>query len=69
MSNVAMQTAQLIDMLPEKDAMLINELVKKLVRAWDPDFTKVTEEESVVLDQADKEMKNGEYFTDDEVWN
>lgn len=36
--------------------------------AWDPDFTKVTPEERSRLDKADEEMKNGEYFTDDEVW-
>ena len=42
---------------------------KELLLAWDPDFTKVTPEERSRLDKADKEMKSGEYFTDDEVWN
>ena len=69
MSNVAMQTAELLDMLPESDAVMINELVKKLIKAWDPDFTKVTEAERLILEKADEEMKHGEYFTDDEVWN
>ena len=42
--------------------------IKKLLLAWDPDFTKVTPEERNRLDKADEEMKRGEYFTDDEVW-
>ena len=42
---------------------------EKLLLAWDPDFTKVTPKERSKLDKADEEMKKGEYFTDDEVWN
>lgn len=69
MSNLSVQTAQLVSLLPEDDLTLVNELVKKLLLAWDPDFTKVTPEERSKLDKADEEMKKGEYFTDDEVWN
>ena len=42
MSNTAQQVANMIDMLPENDQQLAFELIKKLVLAWDPDFTKVT---------------------------
>lgn len=43
---------------------------KRLVLlAWDPDFTKLTPEERSKLDKADEEMKQGEYFTNDEIWN
>lgn len=69
MSNLSVQTAQLVSLLPEDDLTLVNELVKKLLLAWDPDFTKVTPEERNRLDKADEEMKSGEYFTDNEVWN
>lgn len=69
MSNLSVQTAQLVSLLPEDDLTLVNELVKKLLLAWDPDFTKVTPEERSRLDKADEEMKSGEYLTDDEVWN
>lgn len=69
MSNLSVQTAQLVSLLPEDDLILVNELVKKLLSAWDPDFTKVTPEERRRLDKADEEMKNGEYFTGDDVWN
>lgn len=46
MSNVAMDAARLMDMLPEDDKKFAYEFIKKLVLAWDPDFTKVTSEEA-----------------------
>ncbi|MBQ4599811.1 MAG: hypothetical protein IJB19_07850 [Clostridia bacterium] len=54
MSNIAMDAARLIDMLPEQDKNLAYEIIKKLVLAWDPDFTKVTEEEAKQIAQAEK---------------
>ena len=68
MSDLSVQTAKLINLLSEDELALVNELVKKLLLAWDPDFTKVTPEEKERIDRADKEMQNGEYFTDEEVW-
>ncbi|MBR6579810.1 MAG: hypothetical protein IKK66_00750 [Ruminococcus sp.] len=47
---------------------LIAEMIKRIVLAWDPDFTKVTPEEKKILDKADEELKNGEYYSHDEVW-
>lgn len=35
---------------------------------WDPDFTKVTEEEKHRIDIADKEMRSGIYFSEVDVW-
>ena len=46
MSNMAMEAARLMDMLPESDQNFAYEFIKKLVRAWDPDFTKLTPEEA-----------------------
>ena len=46
MSNVAMDAARLLDMLPEDDKNFAYEFIKKLVLAWDPDFPKVTSEEA-----------------------
>lgn len=36
---------------------------------WDPDFTKVTKDEAHAIEIADKEMQNGIYYTEDEIWN
>ncbi len=54
MSNVAMDAARLLDMLPESDKQFAYEFIKKLVLAWDPDFTKVTSEEAKHIEKAEK---------------
>ena len=54
MSNMAMEVARLMDMLPESDQNFAYEFIKKLVRAWDPDFTKLTPEEARRVDEAEK---------------
>lgn len=54
MSNIAMDAARLIDMLPEEDKNFAYEFIKKLVLAWDPDFTKVTPEEAKHIENAEK---------------
>lgn len=36
----------MMDMLPDEDKTFAYEFIKKLVKAWDPDFTKVTPEEA-----------------------
>ncbi len=54
MSNIAMEAARLMDVLPEADKAFAYEFIKKLVLAWDPDFTKVTEEEAKRIENAEK---------------
>lgn len=44
----------MVDMLPEQEQDLAFELVKRMVLAWDPDFTKVTAEEAAELEAAEK---------------
>ena len=63
-----MQTAELIDVLPDEDISLVNALVKKLIIAWDPDFTKLTPHEKAELERAKAEIENGEYLTSEQVW-
>lgn len=70
MAPIAQQIADMVDMLPEQDQALAFELVKKLVLAWDPDFTKVTPLERAQLDQAEAEMNAGDYVTENAInWN
>ena len=54
MSTIAMDTAKLIDMLPQNDQEFAYEFVKKLILAWDPDFTKVTPEEAKSIAAAEE---------------
>ncbi len=67
MSNTAQQVANMIDMLPENDQQLAFELIKKLVLAWDPDYTKVTPQEAKELEEAEKNFENGEYYSHDDI--
>lgn len=70
MAPLAQQIASMVDMLPESDQNLAFEVVKKLVLAWDPDFTKLTPAERAELEQAEAEMDAGEYVPDSAInWN
>ena len=53
MSNIAFEAARLMDVLPESDKVFAYEFIKKLVLAWDPDFTKVTPEEAERINAAE----------------
>ena len=63
MSSIAMEAARLIDALPEADKVFAYEFIKKLVLAWDPDFTKVTAEEAKKIGDAE----NGGYGDADNI--
>lgn len=63
MSNIAMEAARLMDVLPEADQAFAYEFIKKLVLAWDPDFTKVTAEEAKRIADAE----NSGYVDADEI--
>ena len=46
--------AKMVDMLPEDDQKFAQEFIKKLVLAWDPDFTKVTPQEEALIKDAEE---------------
>ena len=54
MSNMAIDAARMMDMLPDEDKTFAYEFIKKLVKAWDPDFTKVTPEEAQRIKAAEE---------------
>ena len=64
-----MQTAKLLDILPDEDISIVNAIIKKLIIAWDPNFTKLTKEERKILEESDNEMKNGEFISEEEFWS
>ena len=64
---ISQQIAQMVDVLPDTDQLLALELVKKLVLAWDPDFTKATPAEHAAMERAMKELNAGEYVTEDQI--
>ena len=54
-------------MLPETDQTLALELVKKLVLAWDPDYTRATPSEDAAMEQAVRELDAGDYVPDSAI--
>lgn len=69
MSERVKEMFQLVDMLPESEQDFISEMIKRVVLAWDPDFTKVTDGERQRMEQAEQELKNGEYVAHEDVWS
>lgn len=64
---ISQQIAQMVELLPEQDQTLALALVKKLVLAWDHDFTKATPAERAAMELAVQEMDAGEFVTDDQI--
>ncbi len=54
MSDKTMQIAKMLDMLPEQEQNLACEMLKRIVLAWDPDFTKLTPQERKQLEEAEQ---------------
>lgn len=57
MSEITSKVVKMMEMLPEDEQQFAFEIIKKLVLAWDPDYTKLTESELKVLEEA----KNDSY--------
>ena len=60
MSPMANKITEMVDMLPEQEQNLAYELIKRLVLAWDPDYTKLTPTERARLEAAELELINGD---------
>lgn len=63
MPEIVMNAARMMECLPEEDQIFAYEFIKKLVLAWDPDFTKLTASEAAAL----KEAEEGEYVDDEDM--
>lgn len=63
MSEIAMNAARMLNLLPEEDQNFALEFIKKLVQAWDPDFTKVTPDEAARISEAE----NSGFIADEEI--
>lgn len=67
MSELAIKAASMLDMLPQSEQELAFEMLKRIVLAWDADFTKVTPAEAAALDAAEAEIARGETVPDDAI--
>ena len=61
MSEIVENAARMMEMLPDSEKSFAYEFIKKLVLAWDPDFTKVTPEEAKQLEEAEQSGFVDEY--------
>ena len=59
MSTTAQVIASMVD--------IAYEMIKRMVLAWDPDFTKVTPEEAKHLEEAERNFQNGDVVNHDEI--
>lgn len=70
MSGAVKEAVSLMEVLPESDQNFALEFIKKLVLAWDPDYTKVTPAERKALEEAEKDMiENGTISHDAINWD
>ena len=64
MNTMAREITEMVALLPESEQSLAYELVKRMVLAWDPDFTKLTSNERKELDKA---ISDGNYVDMDDI--
>jgi len=70
MSAATKEVIDLMEILPENDQNFALEFIKKLVLAWDPDYTKVTPTERKELEEAEKDIaENGTISHDAINWD
>lgn len=70
MSAATKEAISLMEILPESDQNFALEFIKKLVLAWDPDYTKVTPAERKALEDAEKDIaENGTVSHGDINWD
>ena len=67
MTQVVQESVKMLEMLPESEQELVSQLIKRLVLAWDPDFTKVTPLEHAEIERAEKEIENGETVKHEDI--
>lgn len=63
MSDTVREAARLMALLPESDQHFAYEFIRKLVLAWDPDFTRLTAEEAARVEAAE----NSGFVNDSEI--
>ncbi len=66
MSAQVKEIVEMLEMLPEQEQNLAFEMIKRIVLAWDSDYTKLTTKEAQELEEA----KNSGFIDDSEIdWN
>lgn len=67
MNTTVQKATSLLEILPESDQDFALEFIKKLVVAWDPDYTKLTPSEQKALKEAEQDLRNGDTVSHDSI--
>lgn len=67
MSTATKQVIELMEILPESEQKFALAFIKKLVLAWDPDFTKLTQAERRELEEAEQDIKENGTISHDAI--
>lgn len=68
LKTATLHAAELLNILPDEDISIVTTIIKKLILAWDPDYTKLTAAERESLERSESEIKNGEYISEEDFW-
>ena len=70
MTQTIQESVKMLEMLSESEQEFASQFIRRLVLAWDPDFTKLTQEERKRLEASEQRIDSGEYVKDSDVnWN
>ncbi len=67
MSGAVKEATGLLEILPENEQKFALEFIRKLVLAWDPDFTKLTPAERWELEEAEQDIKESGTISHDAI--
>ena len=67
MTQAIQESVKMLEMLPESEQEFASQFIKRLVLAWDTDFTKLTPEERKQLEAAEQRIDSGEYVKDSDI--
>lgn len=67
MTQMVQESVRMLEMLPESEQEFVNQFIKRIVLAWDPEFTKLTLEERKRLEDAEQRIDSGDYVRDSDI--
>jgi len=67
MSALSAEIAEMIEILPESEQSLAYEIIKRMVLAWDKDYTKLTVSEASRIEAADADFFNGDTISHNDI--
>jgi hypothetical protein len=67
MTTITREISDMVNMLPENEQNLVFEFIKRIVLAWDSDFTKLTPAERHRLEEAEKDFANGNVVSHSDI--